>query len=272
MPGEHSERRSWEEVAAAEPDVVVVMPCGYDAARAHAEALAYASELARARRRRGRGGRRSRLLLPPRPAADRRAGAARAPAATRRRYPKLRSTNPLDSRALTAPSLLPGRAGTSTFTIDACNPFAQDVSRWPRPPPPSSSPAAAPAAEAPGLTTSLRVERLAEPPRERTHNRHGMPITLKFGIDINASGRQPLPAAESDREVPVRRRQAERQTVPLVQRREAERAHNRLSACPRGSKIGSGRATGTAVDLGVTSSGKTDAVQRARAARASRST
>jgi len=46
MSGEHSERRSWEEVAASEPDVVVVMPCGYDAERAHAEALSYGEQLA----------------------------------------------------------------------------------------------------------------------------------------------------------------------------------------------------------------------------------
>jgi iron complex transport system substrate-binding protein len=46
MPGEHSERRSWEEVAAAEPDVVVVMPCGYDAPRAREEALAHRERLA----------------------------------------------------------------------------------------------------------------------------------------------------------------------------------------------------------------------------------
>jgi iron complex transport system substrate-binding protein len=46
MPGEHSERRSWEQVAAAEPDVVVVMPCGYDAERAHAEALHFGAKLA----------------------------------------------------------------------------------------------------------------------------------------------------------------------------------------------------------------------------------
>ena len=46
MPGEHSERRSWEEVAAAAPDVVVVMPCGYDAERAHAEALLFRERLA----------------------------------------------------------------------------------------------------------------------------------------------------------------------------------------------------------------------------------
>jgi iron complex transport system substrate-binding protein len=46
MPGEHSERRSWEEVAEAEPDVAVVMPCGYDASRAHEEALTFADRLA----------------------------------------------------------------------------------------------------------------------------------------------------------------------------------------------------------------------------------
>jgi iron complex transport system substrate-binding protein len=46
MPGEHSERRSWDEVRAAQPDVVVVMPCGYDAERALEEAESYADELA----------------------------------------------------------------------------------------------------------------------------------------------------------------------------------------------------------------------------------
>ncbi len=46
MPGEQSERRSWEEVAAAEPDVVIAMPCGYDAAHAHAEALHFGAKLA----------------------------------------------------------------------------------------------------------------------------------------------------------------------------------------------------------------------------------
>ncbi len=46
MPGEHSERRSWDEVAAAEPDVVVAMPCGYDAQRAHTEALLFGDKLA----------------------------------------------------------------------------------------------------------------------------------------------------------------------------------------------------------------------------------
>jgi iron complex transport system substrate-binding protein len=47
LPGEPSERVSWEAVGAGEPEIVVVMPCGYDAPRAHAEAVAHAEELAR---------------------------------------------------------------------------------------------------------------------------------------------------------------------------------------------------------------------------------
>lgn len=46
MPGERSERHSWEEVAASEPDIVVAMPCGYDTERSHAEALTYGDKLA----------------------------------------------------------------------------------------------------------------------------------------------------------------------------------------------------------------------------------
>ena len=43
--GEHSEQSTWEMVAAAQPEVVVVMPCGYDAERARDEAERYAAEL-----------------------------------------------------------------------------------------------------------------------------------------------------------------------------------------------------------------------------------
>jgi iron complex transport system substrate-binding protein len=45
-PGEDSQRIDWETVAAAEPEVVIVMPCGYDAPRALAEARAHADRLA----------------------------------------------------------------------------------------------------------------------------------------------------------------------------------------------------------------------------------
>src|SRR3712207_3337055 len=43
--GEHSEQSSWDLLAAAEPEIVVAMPCGYDAQRAHAEALLHADRL-----------------------------------------------------------------------------------------------------------------------------------------------------------------------------------------------------------------------------------
>ena len=46
MPGEKSRVVEWAELAAADPEVALVMPCGYDAARAAVEARAYASRLA----------------------------------------------------------------------------------------------------------------------------------------------------------------------------------------------------------------------------------
>jgi iron complex transport system substrate-binding protein len=46
LPGEASRVVSWEQVAAARPEVVVAMPCGYDAARALQEATTFARELA----------------------------------------------------------------------------------------------------------------------------------------------------------------------------------------------------------------------------------
>jgi iron complex transport system substrate-binding protein len=44
--GEPSEQRTWEEVAAAQPDIVIVMPCGYDAEIAHREAEMHHDQLA----------------------------------------------------------------------------------------------------------------------------------------------------------------------------------------------------------------------------------
>jgi iron complex transport system substrate-binding protein len=46
LPGEPSITVSWETVAAAKPEVVVVMPCGYDAPRALEEAMEHCDELA----------------------------------------------------------------------------------------------------------------------------------------------------------------------------------------------------------------------------------
>ena len=44
--GENSEERSWAEVAAVQPDIVIVMPCGYDAEIAHREAEMHRDQLA----------------------------------------------------------------------------------------------------------------------------------------------------------------------------------------------------------------------------------
>ena len=46
LPGEHSIMVSWATVMAAEPEIVVVMPCGYDAPRAFVEALEHTDQLA----------------------------------------------------------------------------------------------------------------------------------------------------------------------------------------------------------------------------------
>lgn len=46
FPGESSEERTWEELAAVSPDIVIVMPCGYDAEIAHREAEMHRDELA----------------------------------------------------------------------------------------------------------------------------------------------------------------------------------------------------------------------------------
>jgi iron complex transport system substrate-binding protein len=46
FPGENSEQCSWDEVRAAQADIVIVMPCGYDAEIAHREAEMHRDELA----------------------------------------------------------------------------------------------------------------------------------------------------------------------------------------------------------------------------------
>jgi iron complex transport system substrate-binding protein len=45
-PGSPSTTVTWEAVAETKPEIVVVMPCGYDGPRAHAEARLYENELA----------------------------------------------------------------------------------------------------------------------------------------------------------------------------------------------------------------------------------
>jgi iron complex transport system substrate-binding protein len=51
-PGEPSRSCDWATLSASGAEVAIVMPCGYDAPRAHAEALAHGERLARLRARR----------------------------------------------------------------------------------------------------------------------------------------------------------------------------------------------------------------------------
>ncbi len=45
LPGESSQQITWEQVATVSPDIVIVMPCGYDAEIAHREAEMHRDEL-----------------------------------------------------------------------------------------------------------------------------------------------------------------------------------------------------------------------------------
>lgn len=45
FPGEGSAESTWEAVKAARPDVIIAMPCGYDAERSHQEAMTFSDKL-----------------------------------------------------------------------------------------------------------------------------------------------------------------------------------------------------------------------------------
>ena len=92
--GENSEERTWEEVAAVQPDVVIVMPCGYDAEIAHREAEMHRDELAALGAGEVVAVDASAYFSRPGPRIDRRAGAAGphpAPGAGARPWPAARA-------------------------------------------------------------------------------------------------------------------------------------------------------------------------------------
>jgi len=117
--------------------------------------------------------------------------------------------------------------------------------------------AASPAANTPGgPTISAKVSVTPNHLVPGLTNKHGMPITLKFhlGITHPADSRYRLDNVVVKFPSGVGAPHGE--LFPSCSVAQLNKAHNRLSACPKGSKIGSGVATGTAVDIGVTSSGK----------------
>jgi hypothetical protein len=112
------------------------------------------------------------------------------------------------------------------------------------------------ATEVPGLTTALRVSANPNHLVRGLTSSHGMPIRLRFVIDIThpAGSRYQLQSVVV--RFPNGVGKPNGQLFRSCTAATLIRAHGRLSACPSASKVGSGRATGTAVDLGVTSSGK----------------
>jgi hypothetical protein len=112
------------------------------------------------------------------------------------------------------------------------------------------------AVEVPGLTTSLSVSANPNHLVRGLTSKHGMPIRLHFSIDITHPAGSRYQLQRVDVKFPNGVGKPNGNLFPSCSAATLERAHNRLSACPKGSKVGSGRATGTAVDLGVTSSGR----------------
>lgn len=116
--------------------------------------------------------------------------------------------------------------------------------------------AAATAAEAPGLTTSITSSVSPNHLVRGLTNRQGMPITLKYGAKINHPADSRYKLVRVDVRFPAGVGKPNGNLFPSCSVAQLKAAHNRLSACPRGSQIGRGKATGTAVDIGVTSSGR----------------
>lgn len=116
--------------------------------------------------------------------------------------------------------------------------------------------AVAPAANGPGPVGSITASVSPNHLVRGLTNRHGMPITLKVGLKITHPAGSRYRLDKVTVRFPSGVAAPHGELFPSCSVAKLTAAHNRLSACPRGSKIGSGIAKGTAVDLGVTSSGR----------------
>lgn len=118
--------------------------------------------------------------------------------------------------------------------------------------------AVSPAADTPGgpsgsVKASVSPNKLTGGPYSA---RRGMPITLKVGLRIVHPGGSRYRLERVVVRFPKGVGKPNGKLFPTCSVAKLEAARNRLSACPKGSKIGRGVAFGTAVDLGVTSSGR----------------
>jgi hypothetical protein len=117
--------------------------------------------------------------------------------------------------------------------------------------------AASPAADTPGgpdgsIKASVSPNHLVP----GLTSKHGMPVTLKVGLRIVHPAGSRYRLEKVVVKFPSGVGKPNGKLFPSCSVAKLTAAHNRLSACPKGSKIGSGIARGTAVDIGVTSSGK----------------
>lgn len=111
--------------------------------------------------------------------------------------------------------------------------------------------AAAPAADAPTTPVSALTGSIT--PSKVT--KIGTPITLKFNVKFTHPAASRFELQKLVFKFP-HGAVTNGKIFPSCDANKLSRAHGQLSVCPKGSKIGGGLAVGTAVDIGVTSSGK----------------
>ncbi len=100
------------------------------------------------------------------------------------------------------------------------------------------------------LTASISPNKAQNPPV----NGHGTPIALSLDTKIKQPGGTVYVLKSLEYDFP-QGAVANGKLFPSCTVAILNKAHGRLSACPKGSKIGGGTAYGTAVDLGVSSTG-----------------
>lgn len=101
------------------------------------------------------------------------------------------------------------------------------------------------------LTASISPNKAENPPK----NGHGTPISLKLDTKIQQPGGTVYVLKSLEYDFP-KGAVANGKLFPSCTVAKLNAKNGALSACPKGSKIGTGVATGTAVDLGITSTGK----------------
>jgi hypothetical protein len=115
--------------------------------------------------------------------------------------------------------------------------------------------AGATAADAPGPTATVSASVSPNHLVPGLTNKHGMPIKLKVSLKINHPSGSRYRLDKVTVKFPAGVGAPHGELFPSCSVAKLKAARGRLSACPKGSRIGGGLATGTAVDLGVTSTG-----------------